>query len=143
MSLRKISGFYVAAVAVVTGVHFIVTPLYHDGSDSYPVWEVMDYFIAAALVIMAVAAVRDRMAFGREGAGGDGPVTRRYLEVHVLLYVTAGLVLLFFWNWFWTFFPENETGYAAEIHVQMWAFFHPVFVPAAAALGLRLWRGTS
>ena len=143
MSLRKISGLYVAAVAVVTGVHFIVTPLYHDGSDSYPVWEVMDYFIAAALVIMAVAAVREKMAFGRDYERGDLPVTRRYLEVHVLLYVTAGLVLLFFWNWFWTFFPENETGYAAEIHVQMWAFFHPVFVPAAAALGLRLWRSTS
>ena len=140
MSLRVISGLYVAVVAVVTGVHFIATPLYHDGSESYPVWEVLNYFIAAALVIMAVASVREKLAYDRGGAGADGPVTRRYLEANVLLYVTVGLIVSFFWNWFWTFFPESETGYAAEIHVQMWAFFQPVFVPVAAALGLRLWR---
>ena len=143
MALRRLSGLYVATVAGVVGVHFVVTPLYHDGSDSYPIWEVLDYFIAAALIVMAVVAIREKMALDREIAGTDGPVTRRYLEVNVLLYVTVGLVVSFFWNWFWTFFPENETGYAAEIHVQMWAFFHPVFVPAAVALGLRLWRGTT
>ena len=58
---KKILGAVLAVTGLVVAVHLMVTPLYHDGSPDYPVWEIMNWFMAVGvLVMLAVACLRKR-----------------------------------------------------------------------------------
>ncbi len=140
MSLIRLIAVCVVAIGALTGLHFIATGIYHDGSPNYPLWKLWDWFMAASFVPMILATLNDKMAMQRDFSSEDGPVTRRYLEANVLFYAVVGLAISFFWNWLWGFNPGSEGEWAQEAHVQVWAAFHPVYAPVAIAIGLRLWR---
>ncbi len=54
---KRIIGISLIAVGVVVAVHMIVEPLYHVSSEANPyspVWSVIDYFMALAVVLGAI-----------------------------------------------------------------------------------------
>ena len=101
MSISRAIAVCIIAVGALTGLHFIATVIYHDGSPEYPLWEAWNWVMAVAFVPMIAFTLRDKMAMQRDSDGADGPVTRRYLETNVLFYAVAGLAISFFWNWLW------------------------------------------
>ena len=71
-----------------------------------------------------------------KGAG----VTRAYLEVNLAFYASIVLALWWFWNWFYSLFPENEPEVFGLIHLEWWAFINPLMAPVLGATGFHLWR---
>ena len=55
--LVRLVAAYLVLVAVAVAVHFIITPLYHPGGDApFPVWQVLNWFMGAGMIITVVAA---------------------------------------------------------------------------------------
>ena len=79
-------------------VYFIINPFLADSFDVSDVWYVLDVLMAIGLALaLAFGYVRKREECGRDPGGA---VTRRYLEVNVVFYLTAGVAILFLHNWF-------------------------------------------
>lgn len=93
----RIIGLYLLAVAVVVGIHTAAEPVYYVSTDAAPVsplWDVLDYFSAIAIVVAAwFAWVRYRDAL-RQDALWDR------MASSVQFYGLVIVAVMFFWAWF-------------------------------------------
>ena len=97
-AIKKLVAVYLVGLAVAVAVYFIIGGFLPDDFDSLSVWEILDILMVIALGF-ALLFNYDRKR--REGGRDAGePVSRRYLEVNVLFYLTAGITILFLHNWF-------------------------------------------
>ena len=64
--VRKIVAAYLVLTGIVVAVHLAVTPLYHDGSPDYPVWEIVNYFMAVGVVIVLIVGIARKRAIDGE-----------------------------------------------------------------------------
>ncbi len=127
-------GILLIGTAVAVAVNLALTPLYHDGSATYPVWELINWFMAAStLVLLAVGYLRRRGLAGRDVDILD------YLRVTLSYYGAIALAMLFFWGWFWTLNPGSESGDAVTSHAVYFPLVDALFVLLALAVGRRLW----
>lgn len=131
--IARLLAIYCMALAVAVGAHFVVTPLYGDGSSGYPVWAVLDWFMAAGIPIALGASLIWKLEAGDEAAGEAGLL--RYIEANTLFYSALALALLFFSNWF-----ASLTGAAIELPL-VWVAVDTASVAVLGAAGWRLWRG--
>ncbi len=101
--LMRAGAAYLILLAVVVAVNFVATPLYHPGGDEpFTVWEILNWFMAAGMLITVAAAYMEKRRVDGEGD------LRRYVEANVLFYAAVALLLVFFWNWFSNLSPNNE-----------------------------------
>ena len=128
--VRCVLAAYAFLTAAGAGANFVVTPLYDDGSTGYPVWSVLNWFMAAGVLLALIASLIWKIRLHQ--AGADGAVLKRCIEVNVTFYASLLLALWFFWNWFGDLMSR-------EVPL-MWAFTDPLFVLVLGAAGLRLWR---
>ena len=96
--LKKLGAVYLVGVAVVVAVFFIVNVLLDDAIDVLDVWYVLYVLMFIGLTIALVYNYARKLE-ECDGDPGEG-VTRRYLEVNVAFYLTAGVMVLFLHNWF-------------------------------------------
>ncbi|MCE2462878.1 MAG: hypothetical protein J4F46_03045 [Dehalococcoidia bacterium] len=134
---KRIVAAYLVATAVAVVLNFILTPAYHDGSPEYPVWRILNWFMAAGVLMALVVSYLRRR-------------TLRSGEVSTLQYLGAStmapsspivLAMLFFWEWFWTLNPDSETGDAITSHTVYFPIVDALFVVVAIATGRYLWKG--
>ena len=138
-ALKRVLAVYLIGIAVVTGVNWIATPVYHDGTSNYWIWETINWFMAVAVVIVLVVnAIRKRLLCRREE--GDRTITRDYLEVNLAFAASVVLTLWYFWNWFASLNPGSEPEVVGLIHLEWWAFINPLGVLVYAYTGAHLWR---
>ena len=122
------------ATAVAVFVNLILTPVYHDGAADYPVWKVVNWFMAAStLIALVVGYMRKRAQTGME------PSVVEYVRVSFAFYGAVALTMLFFWGWIWTLNPDSETGEAVTSHVIYFPIVDALFVVIALATGRYLW----
>ena len=97
-ALKKLAAVYLVGVAVAVAVYFIIGGFLPDDFDTQAVWDILNILMVIGLgFALLFNYVRKR----REGGRDPGEaVTRRYLEVNVLFYFTAGITILFLHNWF-------------------------------------------
>ncbi len=132
--VRRALAALLVGTAAAVAVNLAITPLYHDGSSTYPVWEVINWFMAvSAIVVLAVSYLRRRTLGGREVGVVD------YLRVTLCYYGAIALAMLFFWGWFWTLNPDSETGDAVTSHLVYFPLVDALFVVLALAVGRHLW----
>ena len=156
--LKRVMAVYCGAVAVIVAAYFLLTLFITDSaavltylndlniltfftkgqSGELGVWLMIDALMAlAVLIALAVNSLRKyHLRVGDE----DEPVSRKYLEVNAMFYSTILLGLWFFWNWFYTLYPENEPETVALIHLEWWAFVDPMTTIIAGATAFYLWR---
>ena len=133
--VKRLLAVLLVATAVAVAVNLILTPVYHDGSPDYPVWKVINWFMAAStLVALVVSFLRKR-----ELADGE-PDTLESVGVTVLYYGSIVLTMLFFWGWIWTLNPDSETGDAVTSHLIYFPLVDSIFVVVALAVGRHLWN---
>ena len=133
--VRRALAVLLVGTAAAVAVNLAITPLYHDGSSTYPVWEVINWFMApSAIVVLAVSYLRRRATSGRDVGVVD------YLRVTLSYYGAIALAMLFFWGWFWTLNPDSETGEAVTSHLVYFPLVDALFVVLALAVGRRLWN---
>ncbi len=137
--LKRLLAVFLALMALVVGVHWIASPLYDNSSGDYPVWVILNWPMALGVVIALVVNFTRKRDLA--SSGSDAPVTRKYLEANIAFYASLLLALWFYWNWFYSLFPDNEPAAVGQIHLMMWAFINPVLsVPVMGATGFHLWR---
>ena len=133
--VRRALGILLVGTAVVAAVNLALTPLYHDGSDTYPVWELINWFMAASTIVLLAAGYLRR----RDLAGREVDILE-YLRVTLAYYGAIALAMLFFWEWFWTLNPDSESGDAVTSHIVYFPLVDALFVVLALAVGRRLWN---
>ena len=132
--VRKLVGVVIGATAFAVALHFIFSAFYEDAVDVDQIWTVLNWFMAfGVLVAVTVWYLRKRAMDGR---GGDG-ITREYLEVNLVLYVTAFLSIWFFWNWFDDLTVAD--GVQSETRLIFWGFIDPLYVLVACVTSCTLW----
>ena len=105
--VKRILSVFLIATAVAVALNLILTPVYHDGSPEYPIWKILNWFMAAGvLVALVVNYIRKRM-LGGGGAEGQ-PDIFKYVGVNAAYYGAIVLTMLFFWEWFWTPEPRQR-----------------------------------
>ena len=103
---------YIGGMGLAYGFNLALTPAYHDNSPDYPIWRIMnDMAVPVVLVLLPLNIWRKFRLPG----GGDAAVTREYLGTTIAFYAAIALIILFFWEWFWSLWPENEMGEAVVI----------------------------
>ncbi len=132
-----VSSVYLGALSLVVFVNWILTPIYHDGSTDYPIWEVINWFSVVAVVLCFVLSIRRKVELDKDS---DEGITRRYLEVNIVYYASILLAMWYLWNWFGVLWPERESTLVGEIHLAMWAFVNPLFVMVTSASSSAIWR---
>ena len=138
--LKRIAAIYLIAVSALAGLHWIITPLYDNSSGDYPVWVILNWFMASTIIVALDRNIRSKLAL--RGSDPDAPLTGRRVQANLLFYATIVLTLWFFWNWFYGFFPQNEPDVVGLVHLEMWTLINPLFVLTIGVTGLSLWRET-
>ncbi|MCY3544510.1 MAG: hypothetical protein OXH22_10805 [Chloroflexi bacterium] len=136
--LKRAAAVYLIVVAAAAGVHWIVSPLYDNSSGEYPIWVIMNWFMAGAIIVAADTNIRNKVSI--MGGERDVPLTGRRVQINLLFYATIVLVLWYFWNWFYGFFPYNEPEIVAPIHLEMWTLINPLFVLTVGVTGFSAWQ---
>ena len=97
--IKKLAGAYLIVVAVAVAVFFIINNVLAESFDFdvLSVWYVLDVLMLIGLVVALICnfiAKRDL-----KGPEPSGAVTRQYLEVNVLFYLTVVVTILFLHSW--------------------------------------------
>lgn len=136
--LKRVLAVIHIVLAIAVGLNWIATPLYHDGSDSYPVWEFLNYFMAVTVLVALIVNFLSKRALDREKS--DGSLNKPYFEANLAFYASIVLALWYYWNFFGSLFPETESAAVGLIHLEMWTLINPLFVLTTGVTGFRLWR---
>ncbi len=133
--LKRILAVFLVLTAVAVALNLILTPVYHDGSPEYPVWRILNWFMAAAVLVALVVSYLRRRTLGNGEAS-----TLQYVRASMVYYGAIVLTMLFFWGWFWTLNPDSETGDAITSHIVYFPIVDALFVVVALATGRHLWK---
>ena len=136
--VRRLLGVFLVVIAIVVAINLMATPLYHDGSEDYPIWKIVNWFMAIGVVVALITNAMRKRALGARGT--DEPNVREYLRVNLTYYTTIILTILFFWGWFWTLNPDSETGEAVTSHLVYFPIMDSLFVVVCLATGRYLWN---
>ena len=131
--VKRIVGIFLLATALAAAVLLMVTPLIHDGSPDYPLWKILNWFMAAGTVAILVVAFLARWTQGCEKLD-----SLERLRVSLVFYGAIVLAMLFFWEWFWTLNPDSETGEAVTSHMVYFPIMDALYVVMSVTVGQRL-----
>ena len=119
-------------VATAVALQYMFNDLYAEVSGT--VWEIVDYGMAAALVVSLIA-----LAIRKLETPGGRDVSREYVESNVLFYVGLAVTLMFFSAWVNLLtIAEGESQGTSTLVV--WSIVDAVMVPVVGATGCYLWR---
>ena len=131
----RLLALYLMLTGLAVAVYFIAVSWQYPGADQpypvepYPVWEVLHWFMAAAILIALAGTFARKLRLGL----GDG--VREHLAVNALFYAMLGVGLLFFRSW-----PSLLRGGDYDLFV--WGSINMVLPVVLAAVGVRLWRAS-
>ncbi len=133
--LTRLSGAYLLLTAIAVALLFMITPLIHDGSPDYPIWTILNYFMALGAILMVVLTFLYRWQL-------DPQNTDNYTcaIANGLFYGSVVLLMLFFWQCFWLLDTSSETGDAALSHTIYFPLVDAIYVVLGLIIGERLLR---
>ena len=141
-ALKKLGAGYLVGVAVVVAVFFIVNTFLDDEINVLNVWHVLDVLMVIALAI-ALVYNYSRKLDESDGDPGEG-VTRRYLEVNVAFFLTAGITILFLHNWFSLLALGGDSlDDNRRAAWTIWAVVDTLLPIVVGVTGCSLWRDAS
>lgn len=130
----RLLSLYLILVGLAVAVHFIVVPLYHPGGDEpYPIWEVLDWFMAVAIAVALISAFLQK----RQHDAGDGSSLIEHISVNAIFYGTLSVGILFYWNW------SNLLRGSSDVDWLVWNFIDVALPLALVAAGRQLWRASA
>ena len=135
-TLRKPLAVILGLTAFAVLFHFVLSPFYEDVVESDDVWNVLNWFMALAVIVALIAT-----CIAKRNADADSCDTNTYICVNVAFYVTAAVAILFFWNWF-DDMTAGEDG-QGQTHRFFWVVINVLFVIITGSLSAHLWKGAS
>ena len=147
-AIKKLLGMYLVGIAVVVAVWFIINSFFVDSFDVLNVWLVLDVLMLVGLVVaLAFNYDRKRREDGSRNPGDA--VSRRYLEVNLAFWLTAGLLILLLHNWLslLALGSERSLGLGSDMGLNhqawvIWAFVDTLLPLTVGATGCAMMRET-
>ena len=65
--VRRLLGVFLVVIAIVVAINLMATPLYHDGSEDYPIWKIVNWFMAIGVVVALITNAMRKRALGAGG----------------------------------------------------------------------------
>ena len=130
-ALKQLASVYLLLTGLAVAVQFIIFPFYEDHDADLTVWRILDWFMAAGLLLALLGTFLRKRAF--DASAGDDPGWREYAEVNGLFYGVVALSLAFVPNWF-----AVEWGSGGDFTI--WHLIDTVLPILFVVLGLRFWR---
>ena len=135
-TLKRPLAIILGAIALAVALHFIFSAFYMDSVDSNQVWEILNWFMAfAILVALAVTYVH------KKDAGTDSADTKKFICANGAFYATAWLAIWFFWNWFDNLVLGDEAQ--DQLRLTFWGFIDPLFIIIVGSVSAHLWGQSS
>ena len=135
-TLRKPLAVILGLTAFAVLFHFVLSPFYEDVVESGDVWNVLNWFMALAVIVALVLTY-----LAKRDAGTDSVDTNTYIRVNVGFYAAAALAILYFWNW------SNELvvggGSEGEVNGIFWVVIDTLYVILMTRISVHLWRDSS
>ena len=131
---NRIIPVFLFVMAIAVAVNLILTPVYHDGSDNYAIWKIMNWPMAAGVVVVMIASFIRYRAAKQVDADSMGS-----LRASLVFYGAITLTMLFFWNWIWTLNPDSETGLAVNSHMIHFPLTDALFTVIGLSTAKHLW----
>ena len=129
-TVRRILGAFCLATALIVFLQFTLSHAYDSDLVPFNVWHVLNFPMAAGIIIALVLAFAQKRALMASEPDVD---LRRHIDVNVLLGASIWLAAWFFWSWTGDLFLDDFDA--------AWRYVIPLFVLVAGSAGLRLWRG--
>ena len=129
--IMRLLSVYLMGLAAVVAVYFILSPVIHGDAEDFPIWEVLNYFMAVAVVIAVGASALHKLDIESDVRSTDAV---RYFRMSGAFYGAVLLALWFFWRWF----TQLNGGDGSDVS---WAVIDPLFAIVTAAVGRHLWQG--
>ena len=136
--LRRIGAVYMVLLAIAVAVFFIINPFLIDSFDVMNVWYPLDVLMVIGLVAALAFNFSRKWDEGKNNP--DGGITRRYVEVNVTFYVTAGVTVLFLHNWFSLLAQGADSLDGNHQAWVIWAAVDVLLPLVLGATGFHLWR---
>ena len=135
-TIRRPLAVILGVITIAVAFHFIFSTFYPDSVDVGQVWDILDWFMAfAVLVTLVLAYMR------KKNMTSDSMDAKMYVRVNLVFYSALWLAVWFFWNWFDNL--ASGTELQDDIHLTLWAFIDPLFIIVVGRLSVRLWKGDS
>lgn len=133
-TLRRPLAVILGVITIAVAFHFIFSAFYPDSVDIGQVWDILDWFMAfAVLVTLVLAYIR------KKSIASDSMDAKTYVRVNVAFYSALWLAIWFLWNWFDNLAAGAELQ--SDVHLTLWAFIDPLFIILVGRLSVRLWKG--
>ena len=123
-------SLFLLLMALTAGVHYIITPLYDDGSTGFPVWRAYNWAMAVAVIVAFAASACQWLRQG--GSGPEGSSAASWLSTNLRFYASLVLLLWFLNNWFASLMN-------LDISIA-WPFVNAIFVALMLSSGLHWWQ---
>ena len=129
--LKQLVSGYLLLAGLAVAVQFVIFPFYEDYDSDLEVWRVLDWFMAAGLLLALLGTFLRKRDF--DAASGEDTHWREYVEVNGLFYAVVALALAFAPNWI-----AGEWGSGGDFTI--WHLIDTALPILFVVLGLRLWR---
>ena len=133
-ALKQLVSVYLLLAGLAVAVQFIIFPFYEGHDTDLMVWKVLDWFMAAGLLLAVLGTFLRKREF--DASAGDDVHWREYVEVNGLFYGALALTLAFFPAWFWVEWGSNPE----RADWVTWHAIDTVLPILFVVLGLRFWR---
>ena len=137
----KLAGASLVGIGTVVAVYFIINPFLADSFEVISVWRVLNILMVIGLALALMFNYLRKREEDTSDSGGA--ITRRYLEVNVAFFLTAGVTILFLHNWF-SLLALGEDS--LDGNHQAWIIWAAVDVMVPLVLGVtgcRMWQAGS
>ena len=130
----KVLSAYTVLVALFVAVKFIF-------DIEQPSWSVMNWLMAAGVLITLAGAINCKRALEAESAAE--PDLRRFVDVNVPFYAAVALLIAFGFQW------SSELNDHVQVLVDgeetsigsMWAYIDTLYIVVTGMIGVRMWNG--
>ena len=129
--LKQLVSGYLLLAGLAVAVQFVIFPFYEDHDSDLEVWRVLDWFMAAGLLLALLGTFLRKRDF--DAASGEDTSWREYVEVNGLFYAVVALALAFAPNWI-----AGEWGSGGDFTI--WHLIDTALPILFVVLGLRFWR---
>ena len=138
--LLKLLSAYTVLVALLVAVKFFF-------DIEQPEWSVLNWLMAAGVLITLGGAVYCKRALE---ADGGGPDVRRFLDVNVPFYAALALLIAFAFQWFSELgdhvqiladLTVNDVVAGSDVPISsMWAYIDTAYIVVTGMVGVRIWN---
>ena len=129
--VKRVLAVFLFAVGLAVAVNFVATPFYHDSdSTDYPVWDILNWFMAAAMVIAVVVTLLEKMRACKAVDDLKG-----HVDANAAFYASAVVLLLFLAN-----SAANLADHSSQ-NATVWMAVDAAMPVLLGVVGMRLWRG--